>query len=279
MTHTRDDIVATTFDEDSRPSVLIVIPTYNERDTLPHTLTLIRDHTVGWPRARVDILVVDDSSPDGTGEWVASLGGTLRDHSSSPGDDGLSDNTALTVKLLVRPAKSGLASAYLDGFSWARDHGYDFVVEMDADGSHRVVDVVRTIDRALDDDHPDVVIGSRWVNGGRTLGWSLPRVALSKAGNLYIRAMLAMRVRDATAGMRVYRTALFNDGILDEIESRGYGFQVEMTYRLDARGATIVEVPITFVERRAGASKMSWDIMVEELRHVTAWGIGRLLGR
>ncbi len=228
---------------------LIVVPTYNERQTLPGMLDAIFTHLPG-----VHVLVVDDSSPDGTGQWV---------------EENLSDR----IHLLSRPAKSGLASAYLDGFAWGIERGYEFFVEMDADGSHRVVDLTRLLQRAHGADQPDLVIGSRWVEGGATQGWALRRIALSRLGNVYIRALLKLKVMDATAGFRVYRKPILRQ-LIDsgEVVSRGYGFQVEMTWRAARCGAKIVEVPITFMERRAGESKMDGNIIKEELINVTKWG-------
>ncbi|MDO5729143.1 MAG: polyprenol monophosphomannose synthase [Actinomycetaceae bacterium] len=237
--------------------VIVVIPTYNERKTLPGLLGYLFD-TV----AECDVLVVDDASPDGTGEWASEYA-----------------QRQSRLHVLHRPAKSGLASAYIDGFRWCLDRGYTHLVEMDADGSHRVTDLRAMIDRACQLDGPDLVIGSRWIPGGKTQGWAPHRIALSKLGNLYIRLMLNLKVADATAGFRVYRADFVRRMPLDDIQSAGYGFQVEMTRMVASLNGKIVEVPIVFLERRAGDSKMSGAIIIEELVHVTRWGIERVLRR
>lgn len=243
----------------SSSKILLVVPTYNEIETLP--VVLDRLHQV---LPNVDVLVVDDCSPDGTGQWV--------DHQiASPGNAWL--------QVMHRNDKQGLASAYTDGFRWALAQGYAFVGQMDADGSHRPEQFSRLIERINGLDGPAGVIGSRWTAGGGVTDWSKKRVALSKGGNLYIRLMLEMPLTDSTTGFRIYRVdALDESGVLDQLESRGYGFQVEMTYRLMSSGFTVAEVPITFDERFAGSSKMSWDIAIEELRQVTKWGLRRLIG-
>ena len=230
---------------------LVVIPTYNERLTLPRTLANLRSHQAG-----VDVLIVDDSSPDGTARWVREQ----RDLDC--------------VFLLSRPAKSGLASAYLDGFAWGMARGYEYLCQMDADGSHRAEDLARMLGAAVQRGG-ELVIGSRWIPGGATPGWSAKRVALSRLGNLYIRLMLGLGIKDATAGIRVYQAGLLRRMPLSALQQRGYGFQVEMT-RMAARvGARILEVPIVFLERRAGKSKMDTRIVLEEFRHVTQWGLQR----
>lgn len=236
---------------------IVVVPTYNERQTLPGLLGYLFD-TV----PECDVLVVDDASPDGTGEWASNYARRNQ-----------------RVHVLHRPAKSGLASAYIDGFGWCLERGYTHLVEMDADGSHRVTDLLVMIERARQEDAPDLVIGSRWIPGGATQGWAPHRIALSRLGNLYIRMMLNLDVSDATAGFRVYRADFVRRMPLDEIQSAGYGFQVEMTRMVASLGGRIVEVPIVFLERRAGSSKMSGAIIVEELVHVTKWGLQRVLGK
>lgn len=234
---------------------LIVIPTYNEMATLPTILEQIWAHV---PAAL--ILIVDDSSPDGTGEWVDQR---------RAGEDRLF--------VLHRAAKSGLATAYVDGMSWGIDHGYPFIVQMDADGSHRPVDLPKLLARMGGPDQPDLVIGSRWVRGGQVNGWSAKRVALSKAGNYYVRFCLGTPVRDATAGLRVHRASfLASHGVLSKVATTGFGFQVEMTELERSLGATIAEVPITFDERLAGESKLDSSIFVEELAMVTKGGLSRL---
>lgn len=238
-------------------STIIIVPTFNER----HTLPVLVDHVLATD-PDLHLLVVDDASPDGTGEWA--------DHAAH------SDSR---VNVIHRPSKSGLASAYLEGFAWALERDYELLVEMDADGSHRVCDLERLLARARADDVPDLVIGSRWIPGGKTRGWGIHRIALSRAGNVYIRIMLGLATSDATAGFRVYRADCLRRMPLKAIESRGYGFQVEMTYMAHTLGARIAEVPIVFLERQQGKSKMSADIIAEEFVHVTRWGARRVLGR
>lgn len=234
---------------------LIVIPTYNEMETLPDILTRVWAHV---PHAH--ILIVDDSSPDGTGEWV---------------DSRSIDEERLHV--LHRPAKSGLATAYVDGMSWGIEQGYPFILQMDADGSHRPVDLPKLLARMAGPDKPDLVIGSRWVPGGAINGWSSKRVALSKAGNYYVRFCLGTPVKDATAGLRLHRCAfLAQHEVLGRVATTGFGFQVEMTELERSLGAVITEVPITFDERIAGESKLDSSIFVEELVMVTKGGLGRL---
>ena len=236
---------------------LVVIPTYNEIESLPGALDRVR---AAVPTAHV--LVVDDSSPDGTGE--------LADERAAADDQ---------VHVLHRSEKNGLGPAYLAGFSWALDNDYELIIEMDADGSHRAEDLALLVQRAEMADHPDLVIGSRWVSGGATPGWDAKRVALSRAGNLYISAMLGMRVKDATAGFRVYRADLLRRIDLDGVEALGYGFQVNMTKIVDEAGGRIVEIPITFVERAAGESKLDGGIFTEELALVTRWGLAKRGGQ
>ncbi|NDR52669.1 polyprenol monophosphomannose synthase [Actinomyces sp. 565] len=232
---------------------LVVIPTYNEIETLAGALDGVRRAA---PQAHV--LVVDDNSPDGTGR-LADARAQADAH----------------IHVLHRTEKNGLGPAYLAGFSWALASGYELVCEMDADGSHRPEDLALLIQRAEMADAPDLVIGSRWVSGGATDGWDARRVALSRGGNLYINAMLGLRVRDATAGFRVYRAELLRSLNLGEIEATGYGIQVNMTKLVADAGGRIVEMPITFQEREAGQSKLSGGIFSEELALVTKWGIAK----
>lgn len=230
---------------------VVVIPTYNEIDTLPLTLERVRQAV-----PQTHVLVVDDASPDGTGAFATEQA-----------------RTDTHVHVLHRAGKAGLGPAYLAGFSWAMASGYDLVVEMDADGSHRAEDLALLLERACMADAPDVVIGSRWVSGAHTDGWDAKRVALSRAGNLYINVMLGLGVRDATAGFRVYRTSMLRRMDLGKVEAMGYGFQVNMTMLVARLGGRIVEMPITFVEREAGESKLSRGIVSEELALVTKWGV------
>ena len=229
---------------------LIVVPTYQEALTIGGLL----DNIVGEPTlGHFHVLVVDDASPDGTADVVRAH----PDH-------------GIRVYLLNREGKSGLGPAYRAGFAWARNRGYDVVVQMDADGSHPV-DAVPRLVRALDD--ADVAIGSRYVPGGRTVDWPWHRRVVSRSGNAYVRAVLGLPVHDCTAGFRAYRRealALLSD---DGTHAGGYSFQIESTWQAARRGMRIAEIPITFVERRAGQSKMSTAIVVEALWRVLLWRI------
>ncbi len=228
--------------------VAVLIPTYNERDTLPDAVRGVR---TAVPDA--DVVVLDDASPDGTGEVADALAA----------DDP-------QVRVIHRAGKEGLGAAYLAGFRWALAEGYDALVEMDADGSHRPEHLPALLAAAED---ADAVIGSRWVPGGRVVNWPLHRKALSVGGNLYVKVLLGMPVNDATAGYRVYRADALRTMGLDDVASQGYCFQADLTWRAVRAGLRVVEVPITFVEREMGASKMSRDIMTESLRRITGWGV------
>jgi dolichol-phosphate mannosyltransferase len=237
--------------ETARPPlerVAVLIPTYNERDTLPVIVRRVRQVVPD-----VDVVVLDDNSPDGTGEVADALA------AADP-----------QVHVLHRQGKEGLGAAYLAGFGWAMDAGYDAVVEMDADGSHRPEHLPAMLAAA---ENADAVIGSRWVRGGSVVNWPLHRKALSVGGNLYVKVLLGMPVNDATAGYRVYRIEALREMGLDDVESLGYCFQTDLTWRAVKHGLTVVEVPITFVEREVGDSKMSPDIMKESLRRITSWGV------
>lgn len=231
-------------------SVLVVIPTYQERTALPGTLGRLR---AAVPAAHA--LVVDDASPDGTGEWA------LQEADRDP-----------HVHVMQRREKNGLGPAYLAGFAWGLERGYDVLVEMDADASHRPEQLPRLLD-ALDE--ADLVIGSRWVRGGRVHDWPLHRLMLSRGANLYTRMLLGLGVRDATAGFRAFRTPMLQRILADDIASQGYCFQVDMTRRAVDAGARVCEVPIDFDERAEGASKMSGGIVREALVKVTWWGLHR----
>lgn len=228
--------------------VVIVMPTYNEVDTLAITIADVRAHL---PDAT--LLIVDDGSPDGTG--------VLADEYAQADEH---------VYVLHRSHKAGLGAAYIAGFTWAVERAPQYIVEMDADGSHRAADLVGMLQSAHTS---DLTIGSRWVSGGRVENWSRARLLLSRLGNTYVRLMLRMPVRDATAGFRVFKTAVLTSMDLADVHSAGYCFQVDMTRRVFRSGLTISEYPITFVERRAGRSKMSNAIVREALWRVTLWGL------
>jgi dolichol-phosphate mannosyltransferase len=230
---------------------IVVVPTYNERDTLPHLI----DALLARPSAP-DVLVVDDNSPDGTAALVKAA---MAEHPSR-------------IQILERPAKQGLGRAYAAGFDAAvKEHRYDVVVQMDADGSHDPADVDRMIDATSD---ADLVIGSRYVDGGRVDGLSGGRELLSRGGNRYARMILRMGVTDLTGGFKAWRSELLADVLTDDTASDGYGFQIEMTMRAAHRGARILELPIIFHERRAGISKMNWRIASEAV-----WMVPRMARR
>ena len=184
----------------------------------------------------------------------------------------MADELAATdqqIKVLHRTNKAGLGAAYLDAFSWAKKNGYDVVVEMDADGSHRPVDLVKILEQL---NNADVVLGSRWVAEGKVVNWPLQRKILSQGGNIYTRLMLGIPVKDATGGFRAYRMTALDQIDLSKVQSQGYCFQVDMAWRAVQAGLTVVEVPITFIEREIGESKMSGSIVKEALWRVTQWG-------
>lgn len=237
---------------------IIAIPTYNEAENLSDIT-----HEVLTQAPSVDILIVDDNSPDGTGCLAEELG--TKDS---------------RIHVLHRQEKSGLGPAYLAAFAWASEHGYTWVGEFDADGSHRPQDLPRLLAMARGTTRPDLVIGSRWIRGGGTRGWSKKREILSRAGNFYVNIILGLRVHDTTAGFRIYRVDFLNRllGAVN-IESRGYGFQIEMTWRTRRAAGQIKEVPIIFVERRAGTSKMSGSIIQEAFVKVLRWRVSELLHR
>jgi dolichol-phosphate mannosyltransferase len=228
--------------------LVMVVPTYNERDNL--------EWIVGRLRAAVphaDVLVVDDGSPDGTGEVADRLAAA----------DG-------QVSVVHRREKAGLGAAYLHGFRVALERGYDLIGEMDADGSHQPEQLPRLLDAARD---ADLVIGSRWVPGGSVVNWPRSRRLLSVGGNLYARVLLGVPVHDVTAGYRVFRRTTLETIDLASVESAGYIFQTDLAFRTVRAGLRVVEVPIEFVERVRGESKMSRDVAVESLRRITVWGL------
>src|ERR1700733_3041425 len=234
---------------------LVVIPTYNESENIERMLRRIHECL---PRAGV--LVVDDGSPDGTADIVRRVAAELPD-----------------AHLLSRAGKSGLGSAYRAGFAWGLERGYDACIEIDADFSHDPAALPSLVARL--EEGFDVSIGSRYVEGGSIPKWSWHRHLLSRGGNRYASAMLGLGVADSTAGYRAYAATVLRRLDLDAIRAEGYGFQIEMTFRAKQAGASIVEVPICFVDRVAGESKMSSPIVVEALGLVTWWGLARLVPR
>lgn len=233
----------------SGAGTVVIVPTFNERESLPKTVRRLR---AAVPAAH--ILVVDDGSPDGTGQIAEELARELG-----------------AMDVLHRAGKSGLGSAYVAGFGWALERGFEVAVEMDADGSHQPEQLPDVLE-ALEARGADLVIGSRWIRGGRVENWPRHREVLSRGANTYTRLALGMSVRDATAGFRAYRADMLGKLDLDTVASQGYCFQVDLTWRTVRVGGVVVEVPITFVERAEGSSKMSRAIIVEALWRVTAWG-------
>lgn len=226
---------------------LLVVPTYNESDNLPtlaQALLALRAAGDG-PIGDLDLLIVDDNSPDGTGQIADDLA------AEQPG----------VVNVMHRPAKSGLGRAYVEGFSWAIERGYDAVAQMDADLSHDPKDLPKLL--AAAQAGADVVIGSRYLNGISVINWPLRRILLSLGANEYVRRVTGLPIHDGTSGFRVYRTQALRAMDLPTIRSNGYSFQVEMSYRAYLCACRIVEVPIVFTERRAGHSKMSRGVILE----------------
>jgi dolichol-phosphate mannosyltransferase len=226
---------------------LVVIPTYNEAESIG----IILD---GLKSLDVDVLVVDDGSPDGTADIV-------RMH---------------TIEVIQRDGKQGLGSAYRTGFSIGIQRGYTYIIEMDADGSHQVQDLQKMMEWI---GSADLLIGSRWVADGGIANWSKFREYLSKSANAYANLLLSLGVKDTTSGFRIYTTALLKKMEISTIRSEGYCFQIEMTRRALTRGGSIAEIPITFVERTYGKSKMSFAIALEAVVRITAWGALRLIRR
>lgn len=233
--------------------MLVVIPTLNEAEHLEALVT-----SVLAVAGDLSVLIVDDGSSDGTLAIAGSLAGDGRVH------------------LMSRKAKLGLGRAYVDGFSWGMDRGFSLFVEMDGDLSHDPAQLTSLLSAAR---KAGVVIGSRYVAGGRVVGWSKPRHLLSRAGNLYSKFMLGFSVEDSTSGFRCYRREVLEAIDLKSIQSEGYAFQIEMTHRAWRAGYRVAEVPITFRERTSGKSKMSKAIVAEAILSVTKWGMERLWRR
>jgi len=234
---------------------LLIIPTFNESENIKILVPRIFKYI-----ADTAVLVVDDGSPDRTAEVVKGL-----------------QNNFPELYLEQRGKKSGLGSAYRFGFRWGLERDFEELIEMDADMSHRVRDLMKMIERKELEPSVGLVIGSRWVKGGSTVNWPKRREVLSRAANLYVRLMLGMGINDSTAGFRIYSSDLLRKIPLETIKSEGYSFQIEMTRAAIRSGARIVEVPITFRERESGVSKMSGAIVREAMTLVTIWGIKRFL--
>jgi dolichol-phosphate mannosyltransferase len=227
--------------------ILVVIPTYNEAQSIGVLLMQLED-------LPVDILVIDDGSPDGTSKIVSSFG----------------------IEVIERAGKQGLGNAYRTGFAIGIERGYEYIIEMDADGSHQVSDLQTMMEWI---GSADLLIGSRWVQDGAISNWSKFREYLSKSANRYADVMLNLGIADATSGFRIYSVELLKKMELGSIRSEGYCFQIEMTRRAIARGGSVAEIPITFIERVHGKSKMSVAIALEAVIRITAWGLLRVLGR
>jgi dolichol-phosphate mannosyltransferase len=234
--------------------VTVVVPTYNERENLEGLVQAVLPF--GYR-----LLIVDDGSPDGTGTLADTLAAAHR-----------------LVEVVHRPVKEGLGPAYAAGFEYAQTKEAQVICEMDADFSHDPTDLPRLVDAVASGD-ADLAIGSRYVPGGSTPDWPIHRRVLSQGGNLYARLMLGLRVRDATAGFRAFRSGLLAELHAETCEASGYGFQVEMAWRATRLGLRIVEVPIVFRDRVYGESKMQGRIVVEAMWLVTKWGAGSLFGR
>jgi glycosyltransferase involved in cell wall biosynthesis len=230
---------------------LVMMPTYNEISGLEDSVRSLFEHNQD-----VDLLIIDDNSPDGTGLLAEKLRSDSRVH------------------VLHRTNKEGLGKAYLAGYDWGLGRGYDLLVQMDADGSHRPQDLPKLLNAKA-----DLVIGSRWIQGGAVANWPKHRELISRAGNLYARVATGLGIGDLTAGFRVYRADALRKLNLNHIEAQGYGFQVEMTLRSKKAGLEVVEVPILFVERAQGASKMTKEIVFEAFWLCTKWGFRRLAKR
>jgi dolichol-phosphate mannosyltransferase len=248
-----DMLTATNLARGPLGQVVVIIPTYNERENLEMIISRIHASL-----SDVGILVVDDASPDGTGETADALA-----------------KADSRIQVLHRHVKSGIGPAYLAGFDWALERGYGAIVEMDADGSHDPAELPGLLTALAD---ADLVLGSRWMPGAAVLNWPRSRKALSRAGNAYARVMLSVKARDATGGYRAYRADALRVIDLRSVRSRGYCFQVDLALRAYRAGMTVIEVPITFTERTRGVSKMSTSVILEALWLVTRWGVETRLG-
>ena len=228
-------------------TALVVIPTYNEAQSIGELLTSLKT-------LDCDVLVIDDGSPDGTASIIRTHG----------------------VEVIEREGKQGLGSAYRTGFSIALQRGYTYVIQMDADGSHQVSDLQKMMEWI---GSADVLIGSRYVKDGGVANWSKFRENLSKSANRYANVLLSLGIKDTTSGFRIYTSELLRKMEISTIRSEGYCFQIEMTRRAITRGGSVAEIPITFIERAHGVSKMSFAIALEAVLRITAWGALRLIGR
>lgn len=236
---------------------LIVMPTYNEVASAP---AIIKSVLTEAPH--VDLLIVDDGSHDGTVESIrASLSGSFVNR----------------VSFLERTQKTGLGAAYLAGFDWGHQRNYELLIEMDADGSHQSSDLVKLLSAFQKNQNMDLVLGSRWIPNGSVVDWPMHREYLSRTANLYAGLILKSSVKDMTSGFRIYKASSLRKIDFRDIQSQGYCFQIEMTRKILDINGKVLEVPITFVERKYGSSKMNWKIVLEAMIRVTLWGLKRKL--
>lgn len=233
-------------------NTLVIIPTFNESGYIGKLLTQLFD-------LNLDILMVDDGSSDGTIEIAKST-----------------DSKDSQINFLLRNSKQGLGSAYRAGYAWAIEKGYERIIQMDGDGSHQVSDLKSMLRYSDENPEVELIIGSRWIADGAIENWSKFREILSRTANRYTQLMLQLGVRDATAGFRIYKTALITRMKVNEVKSEGYCFQIEMTRAAQSAQALIAEFPITFKERETGSSKMSSRIVAEAMLRVTIWGFQRI---
>jgi dolichol-phosphate mannosyltransferase len=231
---------------------LLIIPTYNEEESIALLLPQVE-------ALEVSILIVDDGSTDNTIKVIQKF-----------------IDSGLNIEVLQRGKKLGLGSAYIDGFALAISRDFDRVIQMDADGSHQVSDLIRLLIASEMKPNSELIIGSRWVKGGKVVNWNKGRQYLSRSANRYSQFTLNLEVKDSTAGFRIYRTSLLKRMQLKTIRSEGFSFQIEMTKRAVEQGAVITEIPITFIERAYGKSKMSKKIIIEAMVRVTFWGVQRI---
>jgi len=236
---------------------LVILPTYNEVQSAPGVVSQLLD-----AYTQIDILVVDDNSPDGTADAIHSL---------------LNDAYKDRLFIISNELKLGLGSAYISGIRWSINRGYAFSIEMDADGSHQPKDLLNLLNQVTINPEIDLVIGSRWIPGGSVENWPLYREWLSRLANLYSRLILGVHVHDMTSGFRIFRNSIFELIDLSEVKSQGFSFQIEMTLLVSRLGKTISEVPISFLEREYGVSKMNYKIIFEAITLVTYWGMKKRL--
>ena len=234
--------------------VVMVIPTFNEVENIEWIVSRLRRAQPG-----VDVLIMDDNSPDGTGELADSMA------AADP-----------QIHVIHRTEKAGLGAAYLHGFAWALEQGYDVIGEMDADGSHQPEELYRLLNGMH---AADLVIGSRYIPGGSVLNWPIKRLIMSRGGNLYVRLLLGTEIRDITAGYRLFKRSTLEAIDLDSVESAGYIFQTDLAARTVRAGLAVTEVPIQFVERVRGNSKLDGAVAKESIKMVTRWGIAERRSR